>query len=201
MRRGTSSARAQLQARRETARAVPADGATAEGAPTDVEEPWTRRVAAWTGAFTEGLELPARNARLGAFVRAHLGPARWTGIAIGAVVLLFWPEPTLSVLIWVAALVALYLGALEWLQGRAPQQDAALDAAGTPSPVTSAAVQPVVPAPRPASEPLVPAELTPAVMSTLSDRLDLLVRLKAAREAGVLTDDEFTREKSRLLGV
>ena len=53
-------------------------------------------------------------------MRAHLGPARWTGIAVGAVVLLFWPAPTLRVLIWIVALVALYLGALEWLMNRAP---------------------------------------------------------------------------------
>jgi hypothetical protein len=39
---------------------------------------------------------------------------------------------------------------------------------------------------------------TPEVMSRLSGRLDLLVRLGAARDAGVLTEDEFAREKSWL---
>jgi hypothetical protein len=48
---------------------------------------------------------------------------------------------------------------------------------------------------------LVPAALTPAAISTLNDRLDLLVKLAAAREAGVLTDDEYRSEKGRLLGV
>jgi hypothetical protein len=57
-----------------------------------------------------------------------------------------------------------------------------------------------VPEPR-TSAPLVPAGLTPETLSTLTGRLDLLVRLGAARDAGVLTDDEFSQEKSRLLGV
>jgi hypothetical protein len=54
-----------------------------------------------------------------------------------------------------------------------------------------------VPEPR-TPEPLVPAALTPEVISTLSDRLELLVRLGTARDAGVLTDDEFRHEKVRL---
>ena len=33
------------------------------------------------------------------------------------------------------------------------------------------------------------------------DRLDLLVRLNAARDSGLLTDEEFSREKGRLMGV
>jgi hypothetical protein len=41
--------------------------------------------------------------------------------------------------------------------------------------------------------------LTPEAITTLSGRLDLLVRLGSARDAGVLTDDEFRREKDRLL--
>ena len=46
-----------------------------------------------------------------------------------------------------------------------------------------------------------PAGLTPEAITTLSERLALLVRLGAARDAGVLTEDEFSREKGRLLGV
>ena len=236
VRNGFASARAQLGRRRteaQGARALEVEG----GAPDQVaatDEPWTQRVAAWTRAFADGLDLPERSARLGTYVRAHLGPARWTGVVIGAIVLLFWPEPTLSVLIWVAALVALYLGALEWLQNRAPEPVAGEPgpaAAGTPDtvePEPSAGVPSGVPAPRsvampshegspnggsattlgdtvappvPGPEPLVPAGLTPETITALSDRLNLLVRLGQAREAGVLTDEEFGREKGRLLGV
>lgn len=225
-RRGVASARQQLRVRREeaaTARALAAaEGGTAEGAAAPAEEPWTRRVAAWAGAFADGLNLPERTASLGVTVRDHLGPARWTGIVIGALVLLFWPAPTLSVLIWIAALVALYIGALEWLQSRAPQPPAESapvpQATAVPAPrhalvdgVPAAAplgstVEPAavdtsstpVPDPR---EPLVPEALTPEAISTLSGRLDLLVRLGTARDSGVLTDDEFRREKDRLLSV
>jgi hypothetical protein len=57
-----------------------------------------------------------------------------------------------------------------------------------------------LPEPR-TSPPLVPAGLTPETLSTLTGRLDLLVRLGAARDAGVLSDEEFRQEKTRLLGV
>ena len=43
--------------------------------------------------------------------------------------------------------------------------------------------------------------LTPELVSTLNDRLGLLVRLGAARDAGVLTDEEFLQEKQRLLAL
>ena len=218
IRRGAASARTRVRAQRE-ARAAAADGAPPSGgAPAPAtDEPWTRRVVLWTQAFADGLDLPERTARLGGSVRDHLGPARWTGITIGAVVLLFWPGPTLSVLIWIGALVALYLGALEWLQDRAPE--AAPEPAGAVVPAPRQALDGVpeaiglgaepagsgtrsgaVPEPR-AAEPLVPAGLTDEAISTLSGRLDLLVQLGAAREAGVLTDEEFRHEKERLLGV
>ncbi|MGK5113948.1 MULTISPECIES: hypothetical protein [unclassified Geodermatophilus] len=237
VRSGIASAQAQLRRRRadaQAARALAAEGGTPDQpAAAAAEEPWTRRVAAWTQAFADGLELPRRSARLGAQVRAHLGPARWTGIVIGAVVLLFWPEPTLSVLIWIAALVALYLGALEWLQNRAPEpvtgepEPTSAAAPGTPSAVPSAVVASPVPSPRavaapssdgsprdgsvltmvdtvappaPAPEPPVRTALTPEAVSALNDRLNLLVRLGEARDAGVLTDEEFSREKGQLLG-
>jgi len=218
VRRGARAAREQLQQRRE-AHAAAAAAATAEpGTVVPAEkESWPRRVAIWTGAFTDGLQLPERTARLGAFVRDHRDPARWAGIVVGALVLLFWPHPTLSVLIWIAALVALYLGALTWLERRAPQlpvEEAAEPAAATLDRF------PAVPAPRspdangapvagavdaeavdgPAA-PLVPAALTTEAISVLNDRLDLLVRLGAARDAGVLSDEEFGREKHRLMGV
>ena len=241
VRRGSLKAREQVQRRREerlAAQAAPADGA----APTVVtEESWTTRVAANTRAFAGGLAVSERTVALAAFVRAHLGPARWTGIAVGAVVLLFWPAPTLRVLIWIAALVALYLGALEWLQNRAPEP-AATPASGAPatgpvpmadSPSTLAVngvpVAAGAPAPRPSveGEDVVPAAggtlvasrqgqpletvppprggapeaLTPELVSALNDRLGLLVRLGAARDSGVLTDEEFLAEKGRLLAL
>jgi hypothetical protein len=46
---------------------------------------------------------------------------------------------------------------------------------------------------------LTPQVLTPEAISGLNDRLDLLVRLGAARDAGILTDEEFAREKGRLM--
>jgi hypothetical protein len=224
--RGVAFARAQLRTRRDARAVTAAEPGTPSGGRTVpvADETWTRRTAAWWEGFAEGLDLPDRTARVGARVRAHLGPARWAGIAIGAVVLLFWPAPTLSVLIWIVALVALYLGALEWLQARAPESapDAVeARAPGNGAPVPAAAV---VLAPRrgstnsepansepansepansePAnSEPLVSAALTPEAITTLGGRLDLLVRLGAARDAGVLTDEEFRTEKGRLLGV
>jgi hypothetical protein len=228
VRRGIESARTQVRTRREEARA--ADGA--EGAPA-TSESWTHRVAAWSRAFADGLNMPERSARVGVLVRDHYGPARWTGISLGVLVLLLWPEPTLSVLIWIAALVGLYLGALEWFLGRAPaltspvEEAAGVTGTGGGSARVAATgpavTPPAVPAarqgqpdgapvgalvgatvasaagPAAAPEPLVPASLTPQAISTLSDRLDLLVRLGTARDSGVLTDDEFRREKDRLL--
>jgi hypothetical protein len=216
VRRGVASAREQLRVRSEQARAARAvggegggDGATVAAAAGG--DSWTRRVTVWTQGFADGLDLPARTARLGGYVREHESVARWSGIAVGALVLLFWPGPTLSVLIWIVALVALYLWALAWLQSRAPVVAPTVPA-GTEMPTGSpdGLVGPdgqagVVPQPRPtppsetAVEPLVPPGLTPEAITTLNDRLDLLDRLGAARAAGVLSDDEFLREKGRLL--
>jgi hypothetical protein len=210
VRQGAALARTQLRVRREEARAASAAGAVAgtasDGLPAPVtHESWTRRTAAWWRAFADGLDLPGWTARVGAHVRDHLAAARWAGIVVGVVVLLFWPEPTLSVLIWVAALVALYLWAVDWLRGRAPAAPETPTAAA-PSVVDDGGAAPVgaVPAPRPTSDgppPLSPDPLTPAAISVLNDRLDMLVRLSAVHDSGVLTDEEFAREKSRLMSV
>ena len=126
------ASRSSAAARRAPRARPPTTGVpTARPAPV-AEESWGRRVAANTRAFAEGLGISDRATDLGIFVRAHLGPARWTGIAVGAVVLLFWPAPTLRVLIWIVALVALYLGALEWLMNRAPETGRAADGSGAP---------------------------------------------------------------------
>jgi hypothetical protein len=205
VRRGIASARDHLQQRRERRAA---QAGAEPGAEPAAGEPWPRRFAAGSRAFAEGLDLPERTERLGAFVRDHHPQARWAGISVGAVVLLFWPAPTLSVLIWIAALVALWLGALEWLRNRAPEPAPAEPAAaGEPGPAVPAGAgdgaRPVLPVSRPAPEagPPAPPPVTPASLPFLNDRLDLLVRLGAAREAGVLTEQEFTREKERLMSV
>jgi hypothetical protein len=207
-----------MQGRREARAAAALAAPGAEGTTPVVHERWTARVAAWTRAYADGLDLPDRTARLGAAVRDHRDPARWAGIAVGAVVLLFWPAPTLSVLIWIVAVVALYLGALAWLENRAAPA-AVTGPEGGPAPAADGPAQLTgaapargpsltggpsvngVPEPRTSPEPLVPAGLTPEALSTLTGRLDLLVRLGAARDAGVLTDEEFRQEKTRLLGV
>ena len=49
--------------------------------------------------------------------------------------------------------------------------------------------------------PLYADRLSPAAISALDGRLDLLVRLGAAHDSGVLTDAGFDREESRLMGV
>jgi len=217
VRRGMASARDQIRTRREahTAAQVATTGVDGVAQPA-AEESWGRRVAANTRAFAEGLGISDRATDLGIFVRAHLGPARWTGIAVGAVVLLFWPAPTLRVLIWIVALVALYLGALEWLLNRAPEAaagsaaaevatpaDGAIPVAGNGSSATGASVgRPTVPAGQPTEAVPAPREaLSPELVSTLDDRLGLLVKLGAAHDAGVLTDDEFSHEKERLLAL
>jgi hypothetical protein len=128
VRRGAAAARAQVQRGREEHRAAAATALTAgtDGSePTPVrEESWPKRVAADTRAFVDGMELDRRAAAFGAFVDAHFRAARWAGIGLGAVILLLWPSPTLSVLIWIVALVALYIGALEWLRSKAPLEAA-----------------------------------------------------------------------------
>jgi hypothetical protein len=41
--------------------------------------------------------------------------------------------------------------------------------------------------------------MTPEGISAMSSKLDLLMRLGDARTAGVLTDEEFTSQKTQLL--
>jgi hypothetical protein len=236
IRRGSLAARTRMAERREAHRAAQAQAGAgpAAGAP-DAElavvprESWPRRVAADTRTFVEGFGLDRQATRMGILVRDHRKALQWTGIVIGVVVLLSWPSPTLSVLIWIAALVTLYIALLEWLQRRAPAEPPveAVEAVaviavppppGEPDavvvPTARSAVNgpvPVVPGSRPPTDGVIgtlvatrPPEAPPApvageALTNLSDRLDLLVRLGAARDAGVLSDEEFTREKARLL--
>jgi hypothetical protein len=226
-------------ARAEAAAATAAAGADGEPAAPPPAESWGRRVAAATSAFFAGLEVDRRADVLGGWLAPRLRQARWAGVAVGAVVLLLWPSPTLSVLIWVAAFVALYLALVEWLVGRAPAPVAAVEATSpvpappAAGPAGTAPLPAAVPAPReavaarvgaadavdgrvltleappapavpppaapPAAEALKAAAFTPDVLSGLGGRLDLLVRLGAARDAGVLSPEEFEQEKRRLL--
>jgi hypothetical protein len=217
IRRGWTAARAQIQERRAAraaaaagaGTAVAADGTVIEGevatTPTTATRSWPTRVAADTRAFVDGLELQRRAAGIGTVVRARFDAARWAGIVLGVFVLLVWPSPTLSVLIWIAALVALYIGLLVWLRAQAPKEEAA----AVELAADSAAAAPMIPVARSPSNGVTTAPartleqpvLRPDVLSSLSGRLDLLVRLDAAHKAGVLTDEEFETEKSRLLAV
>jgi hypothetical protein len=119
------------------------------------------------------------------------------------------------VLIWIAAVVALWIGLLVWLRAQAPEEEQAeaeqLAPAGAVAvaPAPGDAEVPSLPVARPPSDGIPEAPertleepvLRPEVLSSLSGRLDLLVRLGAAHDAGVLTDEEFDREKNRLLAV
>ena len=227
VRRGRRAVAEQVRSRQAASQAARAAAAeAAPGQPAGVvpaDEPWHRRVAEDGRAFVAALELDRRAAVVGGFVRAHLRPARWAGIAVGAVVLLIWPSPTLSVLIVIAAVVALYLGALEWLLGRAPEAPEAapvevevpaprtetVPAGPVPAGALAASTDPpapLVPTARPAADGAVPPRvpnpaLNPEMLAGLGGRLDLLVRLGAARDAGVLTDDEFARQKDELLAL
>jgi hypothetical protein len=114
VRRGYHAARAETARRaEERTDSVPV---AADGTDPGAQEPapsWPKRIAEETRAFVDGLDLPERLACLAAFLRRNLRPVRWAGVAVGAVVLLLWPAPTLSVLIWVLAFVALYIGLIE----------------------------------------------------------------------------------------
>ena len=227
IRRGYRAAREQVHSRRAAREVATAPGHEgAEGAvavQTLPPDPWYRRVAVGTRAFVDSLELSRRSARLGGYVRDHFEAARWAGIVLGVFILLVWPSPTLSVLIWIGAVVALWIGALVWVRAQARDEEpaadrrepaAALPAEGNGS-APGTAPLPLARAPldvealpgspdRPSDGPAQRLEepvLSPEVLSSLSGRLDLLVRLGQAHEVGVLTDEEFTREKRRLLAV
>ena len=100
-------------------------------------------------------------------------------------------------LIWVVALIALYLGLLEWLQSRAADPVTAPGQAAAVPPVSGAPADGAAASRIPARPPARPA--TRENLSAMGSRLDLLMRLGEARTAGVLTDDEFAQEKTHLL--
>lgn len=219
------------QYRKERASAPAASGT--DGTPAQAPaQSWPRRLAAGTRALVDSLNLPERLHALAEFLHRNLRLARWAGVAAGALILLLWPSPTLSVLIWVAAFVALYLGLIELVltvTARAPgAPHVAIAATGSGSAATAPAPTPIQSTPPgpPGAEPppvatvgsgtaesiapTVPAQSTgeashhlamptPEDLSALGSRLDMLMRLGDARTAGVLTDDEFAREKAQLL--
>lgn len=218
---------AEYRASRAVAKQAAADGTVAE-AP---KVPWTRRVAVGTRTFVDNLGLPDRLASLAAVISRNLRAARWSGVALGALILLLWPAPTLSVLIWVAALVALYIGLLELIMsigGRAePEAEAEpavrAEAARVAGPelgepgnadgakgATEPVPRPELPETVPAAVPVAPAEPDPEALrrvavqedlSAMGSRLDLIDRLSSAHSAGLLTDEEFQHSKAQVLGV
>jgi hypothetical protein len=243
VRRGYRAAREQVHSRRAAREVATAPGPEgAEGAvavQTLPPDPWYRRVAVGTRAFVGSLELSRRSARLGGYVRDHFEAARWVGIVLGVFILLIWPSPTLTVLIWIGAVVALWIGALVWLRNQATEEEATEEEAteeeateeeaaadhqgpatvptvtagngampeAAPLPLARTPMDGGTPAAPMARRPDGPAReldepvLSPEVLSSLSGRLDLLVRLGQAHDVGVLTDEEFSREKRRLLSV
>ncbi|HEX5402754.1 MAG TPA: SHOCT domain-containing protein [Pseudonocardiaceae bacterium] len=161
---------------------------------TGSKKAWPDRVSATTRAFVDGLNLPDRLGVPAAFLRRNLRAARWTGIAPGVIVLLFWPSPTLSTLIWVAALLALYLGLIELVLSIAATDP-------SPTPIDAGDVVPSAAAPAATEVLLVRQRVGPEDLAAMGGRLDLLMRLGEARTAGVLTEEEFAREKADLLAL
>lgn len=193
--RGYRAAVGQIRSRREAHEL--AQDAAVDGIDPRPAEPWTHRVAADTRTFIDGVGVSSWLDRSGGFVRRHLAPVRWAGVVAGALVLLIWPAPTLTVLIWVVALIALYLGLLEWLRSRAAdpvtipgRADEVPPASGAPAGGAAASRVPASPPARPA---------TRENLAAMGSRLDLLMRLGEARTSGVLTDDEFAQQKAHLL--
>ena len=229
VRRGIDGARARRAEDRTAALAAPADGSEPVG--QEQTPSWPQRIADETRAFVDGLNLPERLASLAGFLRRNLRAARWAGVAVGALVLLLWPGPTLSVLIWVVACVALYIGLIELVLTVGARAESAADTEAGQIPVATnggvtagggsdpAVVLPAStvragadgekdvappakdgdPAPPAVAEPSANQPMTPEGISAMSSKLDLLMRLGDARTAGVLTDEEFTSQKTQLL--
>jgi hypothetical protein len=240
IRRGYHATRAQTTRRAEERAAavpVPADGT--EPVAQEPTPSWATRLAEDTHTFLNAFNLPERLGRLAAFLQRNLRPARWAGVAVGALVLLLWPAPTLTVVIWVAAFVALYIGLIELVLAIGARPATAADPKTSPIPttangavttgtgtdpamlspaasiraaaegensliaVTAIADAPLLvahpPAQPPAANPPADQPMTPEGISAMSSKLDLLIRLGDARSAGVLTDEEFTSQKTQLL--
>jgi hypothetical protein len=225
VRRGYAAAKAQAANYREQRAQAKAAAALAGPDGTVIvpaEQSWWERFVEGTKAFVDGLNLPERLSALAAFIQRNLKPVRWAGVVVGALILLFWPSPSLSVLIWVAAFVALYLGLLELIMNiaaRAPEAQATAAAGdggptqpvapgartdggrAAPATVAAAPATKAAPSPPPTSEPPRATTVSTEDLSALGGRLDLLMRLDQAHTAGVLTDEEYAREKAQLLSL
>ena len=93
-------------------------------------EPWPRRVAVGTRAFVDGLDLPDPHRPPGRDRARPLRPRAVDGIAIGAWCSCCGRTPTLSVLIWIVALVAAVLLGARVAANQAPEPVPAATAAG-----------------------------------------------------------------------
>jgi len=181
-----------------------AEARVAEGAGGDeaVPEPapathWRTALGERLAAFWHEWEVERRLAEAGVVVRRNLRAWNAGGVIAAAVLLLVWPTPTTKVVIWMVALAGVYLGVLQLLTGLADKR--------IPEVAEAVVVAPAPVAPEPAGTGLLDvsaeeAEGPPAEVLSQDERLDALMKLGKVRDAGILSDEEFEREKTRILG-
>ncbi len=187
------------------------EAAVAAAATTDMSR-WAR-FRANVGEFAEELEIAEHIQTAANYVDGQIRMLRGVGVIAAALIVLLWPGATATVVIWIGALLVLYLGALEILAGRAEaraseaQMDAqvAIEAAASPggaaatqaqaTPDTEAETEPALPK----SEAKVDEEPEPKIADP-EERMRLLRELGDLKKDGVLDDDEFATEKARVLG-
>ncbi len=195
------------------------EAAVADGAP--VPSRW-ERLRGGAAAFFADIELADRAESVADYVDGQIRMLRGVGVIVGALLVLLWPGVTVTVVTVIAALVILYIGALEIIGGRADESLAIVAVAESTkadAEVTGATeADATVPVSTKSSESdrasdgdadeaqaktdevaAEPQRLDPQP-DDYSARLDLLTKLFEIRETGALTDKEYRAEKSRVLG-